>query len=176
MITFRPHTREDVPSRVKWLNDYRAILYSMDESDHVTTKESQNNWFDAYEEKLEKGTKIFFTILSDSKNIGFIGLSNINKKIGNASVFILIGEDGYRGKGIGGESMDYLINYAFSILDLKSLYLEVDKSNLPAISLYEKLGFKKLGEDGKSSMMTLSKYTSSGLLSIPVASGVDVVV
>ncbi len=157
MITFRPHTRIDIPLRVRWLNNHRAVLYAIDEPDDIATEESQNKWFDVYDKKLEDGTKKFFTILSDDESIGFMGLSNINKKIGNASVFILIGEDKYKGRGIGRQSMDYLIKYAFEELKLKALYLEVDNSNLPAINLYNKIGFKKLGEAGKFAMMTLSR-------------------
>ncbi|MEI6553712.1 MAG: GNAT family protein [bacterium] len=169
MITFRPHTREDVQMRVRWLNNHQAVLYAIDEPNHITTEESQNKWFDTYEEKESIGTKKFFTILSDGKYIGFMGLSNINKKIGNASVFILIGEDGYRGRGIGKQSMDHLIKYAFEDLNLKSLYLEVDKSNLPAIRLYDKLGFKKIGEDGKFFTMTLPKPDVSKIRLIDIA-------
>lgn len=157
MITFRSHVREDIPLRVEWLNNYQAVLSAIDEPNLVTTKESQDNWFNLYEDKSEEGMKIFFTILSDEKNIGFMGLSCINRKIGNAIVFILIGKDGYRGRGIGKESMDYLIGYAFNEIGLKSLYLEVDKSNLRAIKLYDNLGFKRLGEDDKFLIMTLSR-------------------
>lgn len=157
MITFCPHSRDDVFLRVRWLNNHQSVLYAIDQPNHVVTLESQNKWFDDYEERLKKGEKKFFTILDDGKNIGFMGLSNINRKIGNASIFILIGEDEYRGRGIGKESMDYLIKYAFDELALKSLYLQVDKTNMIAIRLYDKLGFQKLGEDDKFTMMTLAR-------------------
>lgn len=157
MITFQAYTRDDIQLRVKWLNTHQAVLYAIDQPDHVTTEEAQEEWFVDYEEKLEKETKKFFTICSNETKIGFMGLSNINKKIGNASVFILIGEDEYMGKGIGRQSMDYLINYAFIDMSLKTLYLQVEKTNFVAIHLYEKIGFQKLDEDGKFITMTLSR-------------------
>ena len=173
MITFRPYTKSDIPMRVRWLNNYQAVLYAIDEPNHVTDEESQNKWFNLYEEKLERGIKKFFTILSNDKNVGFMGLSNINKKIGNASVFILIGEDGYRGRGVGRQSMDYLVKYAFGDLGLKSLYLEVDKTNLRAINLYDKLGFKKLGEDEKFLTMTLARPVLADPTNRPLERAID---
>jgi len=157
MITFREHLREDIPFRVKWLNNHKAVLYAIHDPESGTTLEKQELWFKEYEEKLKKGIKKFFTILSDNECIGFMGLSHINKEVGNAKVFILIGEDEYRGRGIGRTSMDYLINFAFKDLGLKTLHLDVDKMNTPAINLYEKVGFQELGMDGKFILMTLSK-------------------
>ena len=147
MINFRLQNREDIPLRVDWLNNKSAVLHAIDNSDHIITSEEQNKWFDEYEDKLEKGEKIFFTILDDNKPIGFMGLSNINQSSKSATVFILIGEDEYRGRGFGKGAMKYLIDYAFDKLNLKSLKLEVDKINLPAINLYFGLGFKKVGEN-----------------------------
>jgi RimJ/RimL family protein N-acetyltransferase len=84
-----------------------------------------------------------------------MGLSNIDKDKQTAEVFILIGEDDYRGKGIGKIAMKYLIQFAFTQLKLKELRLEVDKYNLPAINLYRSLGFKDTRETKKEYAMSL---------------------
>lgn len=157
MITFKPHTREDVPLRVRCLNDYLTVLYVSDKSNIVTIEELQNKWFDSYEEKFKNGIKKFFTIFSNEESIGFMGLSNMNRKIGSASIFILLCDDEYRRKGIGGESMNYLIEYAFTDLGLRSLYLEVDRANVVAVHLYDKLGFQRIGEDGRFILMSLAR-------------------
>jgi len=168
MITFTPHTRKDILARIGWLNNHKDVLYATSEPDRISTEKNQNKWFDDYEEKLAKGTKIFFTITRDNISIGFMGLSDINKKVGSASVFILIGENKYHGSGRGEKSMVYLINYAFEELNLKSLYLEVDKENNIAISLYNKLGFQKLVEDSKFITMSLSRNTL-----LPIVAAID---
>ena len=129
----------------------------MSNPENGTTEELQNKWFDDYEEKFAKGEKKFFTILSDDLPIGFMGLSDIRKNTEDAKIFILIGEDDYRGRGIGKESIEYLINYAFNDLGLKSLNLDVKKLNLPAINLYSKVGFKTTGEDGKDNEFWLMR-------------------
>jgi RimJ/RimL family protein N-acetyltransferase len=164
MITFKPHVRGDVLLRVRCLNDYLTVLYVLDQPSEPTTEALQNTWFDSYEGKLKNGVKEFFTIFSDDESIGFMGLSNMNKKIGSASIFILLCDDKFRRRGIGRQSMDYLINHAFNVLGLKSLYLEVDRANVVAINLYDKLGFQTIGEDGRFILMTLPNQ-----ISIPVA-------
>jgi RimJ/RimL family protein N-acetyltransferase len=164
MITFRPHTREDVPLRVRCLNDYLTVLYVTDQPSNPTTEELQNAWFDTYEEKFNTEKRKLFTIFSDDKSIGFMGLSNMNREIGSASIFILLCGDEYRRRGIGRQSMDYLIDYAFNSLGLKSLYLEVDKANIVAINLYDRLGFQRIGEDGRFILMTLSHHIASPMM------------
>lgn len=157
MLNFKPHSRKDISLRVKWLNNYEAVLYAIHKPEESTTDELQNKWFDDYEIKFERGEKKFFTIYSDDTPIGFMGLSDINTTTGDAKIFILIGEDEYRGRGLGTESIKYLIDYAFNNLNLKSLRLDVKKINLPAINLYNKVGFKKTGEDGEDNQFLLMK-------------------
>ena len=50
----------------------------------------------------------------------------------------------YRHKGIGNLLLEYLISLC-NELHLQSLSLEVNEINLPAINLYKKFGFKKIG-------------------------------
>ncbi len=156
MITFRPHSRNDIPLRVRWLNNPEAIRYAIDDVEHVTTAEEQVLWFDNYEKKHLSDEKIFFTILDEENPVGFMGISNIDQVKKTAEVFILIGEDAHRGRGVGREAMTYLIAFAFETLGLKSLHLEVNNLNLRAINLYKKLGFSEIKKNEKEMEMVLS--------------------
>lgn len=147
MITFRPHSREDIQFRVLWLNNKKANIYAIDNLNHITNTGEQEQWFNDYEQKQKSGEKQFFTISYDDKPIGFMGLSNIDNLKKTAEVFVMIGEDGCRGKGFGTESMQFLINHAFNKLKLKSLHSEINKRNLPSINLCKQLGFAEVGED-----------------------------
>lgn len=55
---------------------------------------------------------------------------------------IMIGEK--FGRGNGYEAMRLLLNYAFNEFDYPEINLSVYEDNLPAVKLYEKLGFKKI--------------------------------
>ncbi|MCX6738553.1 MAG: GNAT family N-acetyltransferase [Candidatus Parcubacteria bacterium] len=162
MITFRPHSRNDISLRVRWLNNPEAIRYALDDVEHVTTAKEQVLWFDNYEKKHLAGGKIFFTILDEETPVGFMGLSNIDQVKKTAEVFILIGEDSHRGRGVGREAMTYLITFAFETLGLASLHLGVNNLNLPAINLYKKLGFSEIKKNDKETEMILFSSPKSG--------------
>ncbi len=152
MITFRLHLPKDIAFRVKWLNNKKATVFAIDDPEHVTTVAEQEKWFKDYEANSRKK---FFTICDDDKPIGFMGLSNIDPAKKSASVFIMIGEDEYRGKGIGKISLQYLINFAFQELSLKMLTAEVNKLNAPSLNLNLSLGFQKTGETEKEIEMVI---------------------
>ena len=142
MIKIRKHIIKDIPYRIKWLNNKNANKFLADRLGEGTTLKKEKEWFDKY----EKGkNKIFFTICDNKKPIGFMGLSNIDKTNRNADLFIIIGEDNYRGKGFGKKSMLWLLSYGFKKLKLHKIKLQVDEENTNAHWLYKKLGFKTEG-------------------------------
>ena len=143
MIKIREHKKEDVPLRVKWLSDPKVNKFIGDTIGQSTTLRKEKKWFKNY--RKDK-TKKFFTILDDETPIGFIGFSNINTTNKNADLFIVIGEDGHRGKGFGKDAAKWLIDFGFNKLKLHKINLGVVKENTPAVKLYESLGFKIEGE------------------------------
>ncbi|MFH1314996.1 MAG: GNAT family protein [Candidatus Uhrbacteria bacterium] len=143
MIKIRRHLSKDIPYRVKWLSNPKVNKYIGDELGKKTTLKKQQEWFANYQKAKDKK---FFTICNNKTPIGFMGLSNIDKTNKNADLFIAIGEDKYRGKGIGKVAMKWLIDYGFKELKLHKINLGVIKNNLPAINLYKKLGFVIEGE------------------------------
>lgn len=151
MIILRQHERADISHRVKWLNNPLASKYIGDFAGK-TNEGEQCDWFDRYEADDKKK---FFTIECDGLPIGFAGLSNINFTDLSADIFIMIGEDDYRGKGYGGEVLSTLLDYASGELGLIYLTLDVSHYNLPAIGLYEKFGFERTDEDGDEIRMRL---------------------
>ncbi|MDD3284708.1 MAG: GNAT family protein [Patescibacteria group bacterium] len=162
MITIRSHQKTDIPFRVKWLNNVDANIFIGRELNKKTTLKKEKEWFDNY--KKDKNKK-FFTILDNKKPIGFMGLSNINKINKNCDLFIMIGEDDYRGKGIGKIVMDWLINYGFNKLKLHKINLGVVRENKFAIKLYKKLGFKIEGKMIEE-MMYKNKYHDFYLMAL----------
>lgn len=92
-------------------------------------------------EAYKGGTK-FFVATKGKKVLGYVGISCIVDEgyITNVAVF-----PEYRGTGVG----TALINRVFSLagdLKLSFVSLEVRESNLTAIGLYEKMGFKQEGK------------------------------
>ena len=82
--------------------------------------------------------------ISDKKVVGHIevDLVDYEKSIGTLSR-VLIGDPEDRGKGYGTEMIKLAIDFAFNKISLSRIELAVFDFNGPAISCYEKLGFKK---------------------------------
>lgn len=142
-IKFRDHLKSDIPYRVKWLNDKKVNKYIGNHLGRRTNTKEQADWFFNYE---FNHAKKFFTICDNTKPIGFMGFTEIDRYNKNGAIFIAIGEIDYQGCGIGTLAMEYLINYGFKRLKLHKLTLAVLEKNLPAIKLYKKLGFKVEGK------------------------------
>lgn len=154
MLSFRPHTRQDIPLRVKWLNNKKISSYVVDDVSTPTDTKKEEKWFDNYE---KNSNKTFFTICNDGVPIGFMGLTIDDKRKKNARIFIMIGEDKYRGKGFGKIALKYLIGHAFENLGLKYLSLEVDKHNIAGIRLYKSFNFEVISDDSKKIQMMLNR-------------------
>lgn len=139
MLKIRKHLKRDIPLRVKWLSNRKATKYALENPKKKTDIKEQTVWFSNY---LKDRNKKFFTIFYNDVAIGFMGFSKINKKTGAANIFIMIGEDEYRGKGLGRKALMYLLEYGFKKLKIKKINLEVNKKNKSAIKLYKRVGFK----------------------------------
>jgi len=138
MIKIRKHLQKDIPHRVVWLSNPAVNKFVGDETGQKTNLKTEKEWFAKYQKDKNKQ---FFTICDGVKPIGFMGLSNISKVNKNADLFIAIGEDDYRGKGIGKTSMKWIIDYGFKKLKLHKINLGVIEDNIPAVGLYKSLGF-----------------------------------
>jgi RimJ/RimL family protein N-acetyltransferase len=94
------------------------------------------------------------------KHIGNIKLEPIvhNQK---ATLGILIGEEEWRGKGIGFEVLTIVLDYCFKDLKLKTVELGVNKKNIAAIKLYSRIGFIEnieATDSNKSIKMSIQSY------------------
>jgi RimJ/RimL family protein N-acetyltransferase len=86
-----------------------------------------------------------FTIYdrSDGEPVGTCSLDDISHRHRRAAFGILLGER--RGQGIGTEATRLTLDWAFNVLSLRNVLLEVYPWNAGAIRAYEKAGFKVIG-------------------------------
>ncbi len=75
--------------------------------------------------------------------IGFCGLRSIDHRNGSARVFIGINFKRFWGRGLGREALVLLCDYAFNVLGLHSLRLNVFAYNERAIRSYAAVGFRE---------------------------------
>jgi RimJ/RimL family protein N-acetyltransferase len=125
---------------VGWLNDSEINMFLESRngytiemlSDYLKNQENRNILFWAI---IEKET---------GEHIGNIKIDPINTENNSGEYGILIGEKKKWGKGFAKEASYTIIRYCFEKLNLSRITLGVISKNVPAIRLYEKLGFKKV--------------------------------
>ena len=78
------------------------------------------------------------------KNDSIVGFGGLWKSIDDIHITNIVTKKAYRNKGIGKSILNELMIQA-KILGYNIITLEVNENNLPAISLYKKLGFKEVG-------------------------------
>lgn len=134
----------DIPIIEKWYNDMNFLRHF----DKLIAMPRENTYISKFIKGMqEANNEIIFAVrdIEDDKLIGVTGFENIQWNNRVATIFIGIGEEGYRGKGIGKEAMSLTIDYGFNELNLHKLQLTVLGYNTAAIALYESLGFIKEG-------------------------------
>ncbi len=90
-------------------------------------------------------SKVVYSIFHGNEAVGLIYLHTLDHFQRKAKLTIYIAEPEYRNRGIGFISTALLLDYAFNGLDLRKIGLEVVAANLPAVALYQRLGFHQEG-------------------------------
>lgn len=97
--------------------------------------------YDSFRHELEDLDSHFTAAICDGQVVGFCVLRRFDIE---GEIFNIAVSDAYRGKGIGEQLLSEALSFA-DVLNVKHIFLEVRRSNIPAISLYKKLGFNILG-------------------------------
>ncbi len=97
--------------------------------------------YNILQEELNSSNSKYIVAISKGEIIGFAG---IKFALDQADIMNIVTRKDYRNKGIG----TLLVNELISIckeFKANSIFLEVNEDNIPAIKLYEKVGFKNVG-------------------------------
>ncbi|MAB57136.1 MAG: hypothetical protein CL524_06250 [Aequorivita sp.] len=136
-ILIRPLTIEDAAISYKWRNDPEVWKFTGSRPSREITAEIERDWL---KNSLGDKSKTRFAILVDGEYVGNVQLTDIilNK---TAEFHIFIGDKSFWGKGVAKEATYQILQYAKEGLNLQSVFLDVNKENLPAIKSYKKNGF-----------------------------------
>jgi diamine N-acetyltransferase len=140
-----PLRRDLAETYVAWIN--RVEVKSGLTNLGVYDRESEEAWI-AETAKANAGLEpsaANFTVYDrrDGAPVGTAGLMDISHRHRRATFGILLGER--RGQGIGTEATRLTLDWAFNVLSLRNVLLEVMPWNAAAIRVYEKAGFKLVG-------------------------------
>lgn len=94
----------------------------------------------------DRTTFHFLIFLNENDTIvGEVVISDIDYRNKSANIRIEIGDSHNYRKGYSFEALFLALNYAFGMINLNRIELEVFRDNLTAQGLYEKIGFKREG-------------------------------
>ena len=133
---------EDLRDRVIWINDegnIQTLLF-----DWPTSLEKTQKWFSNV---LMDSSKLNLSIVDSETNelIGMTGLLNIDRINHHAQLYITIGNKKYRGAHLPDEVIPLVLEYGFTELELKKIYLYTLPNNSRGRHVYERNGFKRDG-------------------------------
>lgn len=101
-----------------------------------------NLWsYNILEQELKNQNTTYIVAKESNQIVGFAGIMTC---FDEATLNNIVVKKSCRGRGIGGELLETLIELCAD-LNMKTLTLEVNVLNTPAINLYKKFGFKNLG-------------------------------
>ncbi|HLR61049.1 MAG TPA: GNAT family N-acetyltransferase [Lentibacillus sp.] len=139
-LTLRALEKDDLTFLHKLFNNPDVMNYWFSES-----YMSMEHLKESYDKDKDNPKNREFILTDGEKQLGFVGLFDIEQRHRNAEFAIMI-DPGHQGSGYAGKATKLAMDYAFSVLNLHKLYLIVSKVNEKASHVYEKAGFRAEGE------------------------------
>jgi diamine N-acetyltransferase len=144
-VALGPMRRDLADTCVAWMNrvDVKSGLGNL----ALYNRETEEAWLDdvAKENGKVAPASASFTIYDrrDGEPVGTCSLMNIDYRHARSGFGIALGER--RGEGLGTEATRLTLDWAFNVLSLENVRLEVMPWNAGAIRAYEKAGFRLIG-------------------------------
>ncbi|WP_153101553.1 spermidine N1-acetyltransferase [Paraburkholderia hayleyella] len=140
-LTLRPLEREDLRFVHEVNNNAKIMRYWFEEPYETFSELSQ-----LYDQHVhDQRERRFVVIGKDGITVGLVELIELDY-IHRRGEFQIIIAPYAQGHGYATTATRLAIDYAFSVLNLRKIYLIVDKSNVAAIHVYEKCGFQHEAE------------------------------
>lgn len=129
------------PDYVNWMNDPEVNRYLESGGDYSLEKLKE------FLTEVEKKNILFWAIHLKENNlhIGNIKIDPVNFVHGFGEYGIILGRRSEWGKGYAKEASYRIIDFCFNEIALRKVVLGVIADNVPAVKLYEQLGFNTEG-------------------------------
>lgn len=144
MLRLRPYKKQDADAIVKWIGDEKAFrLWSGEKYDKFPISAEDMNRF--YMECEEQNDFYEMTALDETGVTGHF----VMQFTGENALWLMfaIVDPAKRGIGYGKEMLSLALRYAFDILRVEKVALNVFEENESAYFCYQSLGFQKAGEE-----------------------------
>ena len=138
-LVFRRPEKADAPILLELKNNKEAA-YWLGGIHHQYTIEEIDRWIEFHNGNTEE----VLLVIEDKtvgRLIGHVGLYKIDQVAKKTELGILIADDNSRGKGYGTLITKAMVEYAFEVLQLHKVTVEVLLGNIPSMKMFKKCGF-----------------------------------
>lgn len=134
--------RDDSAPLFTWINDPDVVRFNA--SYTPVHEPSHAAWLEGV---TADSSRVIFAIRDRAslRLLGMIQLIHLHPIHRSAELVIRIGSEADRGRGIGTEALDLVIDFGFRHRNLQRIALRVFADNVRAIRAYEKVGFQREG-------------------------------
>ncbi len=164
-VMLRNYRQEDFPHIRKWTNDWETIKYL---SSIFWFPQSETDTSEFLTRAMRAAPNAAYFVIADIQDESYIGqmdMFEINWRTRVGKIGMVIGSGDKRGKGYGSEAMKLMLDYAFGVLGLERVELDVYTENVRAIRCYEKAGFIKEGTRRHATIVN-GKYTDVLMMAV----------
>ena len=141
-VYLSPLNSEDVERFTTWLNDMEMTQY-LTISHHIYSMQKEKEYLD---KKVTSDAKAFAIIDRESDRLlGACDLFDVDMLHGTAELGIFIGEKSFWGRGFGRDAVKLVLDFGFSVLNLRNIWLRTLSVNERGIKSFEHAGFKSIG-------------------------------
>ena len=159
----RPIEEDDIDLIYRWYNDQEVNLWSSG-AWPLNTLQSK----DQIAEKFLDGSPdtYRYAILDENELlIGTTGFKELNIPGRSATLYVVIGNKAYWGKGYGSDALITFVRFLFTQWNFHRISLDTWDENIRAIKAYEKVGFKIEGRQ-REARFVLGNYHDSILMGL----------
>ncbi|MBI4299188.1 MAG: GNAT family N-acetyltransferase [Chloroflexi bacterium] len=173
-ISLRQASREDVERIARWLDDeevcsmwFGRYTYGnpihLGYQPHEILKAPQEMWDRVFDDPLRR---IFSIYNTQGEHLGEAQIV-VEEALGNAELSLIIGRKDVWQQGYGTATVRKLLKLVFNTYGLFRAWVDVPDYNVPAVKMFEKLGFVHEGTLRQSRPHQGSRYNSCvmGMLS-----------
>jgi len=132
---------DEIKEKVRqWRNkdDIRKYMFNQ----HIITKAEHLSWIESLR---NRNNWKFWVVFVNKIPIGSVYLQNINFKNLTSEWGFYIGEDDFKGKGLGKFILFKLLELYFEEMKFEVLFTKVLSNNVVALNIYKKFKFKVIG-------------------------------
>lgn len=138
MLKFCNITENDLELVLKWRTQEEVTRYMF--TDVENDLAAQRNWF----KKISQDSSCRYWLMQyQTKQIGVIGITDINRLHRHCALSYYIGDNSFR--GIGGIIPPYIYNYVFEKLAMNKILAEVMEGNEQVMKLHLLYGYRQVG-------------------------------